>query len=633
MKSSVSSFDIVALIPELREELIGAYLQKLYQPERDEILFVFRAKNGKREMLLKSGKYLFMGRKGENPQEPGSLVMFLRKNIGNARVKDIIQHGFDRIVEIDLEREERYTIIAEFFRNGNISVVRDGIILVPLFFQRWSSRALIPKEEYRYPPESTDPRSMGIKEISERILGSKKDLVRTLATQLNLGGTYAEEICLRAGLDKKMKASDLSGGQIKTIEKALREIFSELENPRPAIYYKNSEPVDFSPISLRVYEGYEKKDFASMNEAIYSYFTSIPEIREKKDGRLERIERQIAQQERSIEEFREEMERAKRKADIIYAHYNEIERLLGEVRGMKGKEFAALRQLPYFVSLDLRKKRITVKIDGENITLDFRGVNESAQYYYERVKKLRDKIKGAEEALERSKKMMESASTEAERREEKKKRRLQWFERYRWFISSDENLVIAGRDAGTNERVVKKHMKDNDIYAHAEIHGAPSVIIKRNGEEPIGEQSLKEACEFALCFSKAWPSKIAGGAAYWVRPHQVSKTPQSGEFLARGAFVVRGKRNYLEAELKLAVGFVNYRNERLLTCALLSAMHKWCDEYYIIVPGDERKETVAKKLSKEMGADVDDLVRVLPPGGTMILEKRKGEGERVERRF
>ena len=78
---------------------------------------------------------------------------------------------------------------------------------------------------------------------------------------------------------------------------------------------------------------------------------------------------------------------------------------------------------------------------------------------------------------------------------------------------------------------------------------------------------------------------------------------------------------------------MNYRDEKLLTCAPISAMQKWCDEYWVIVPGDERKEAIAKKLSKEMSADVDELVSALPSGGSTIVEKRKGEGKRVERKF
>ncbi len=633
MKSSLSSFDIAALVKELDDVLKGAFLDKIYQPERDELLLVFNTKSGKKELLLKAGRYMFLGRKGENPQEPSSMVMFLRKNLGNARVSEVRQHGFDRIVEIELEKAEKYTIIAEFFRNGNISVVKDGIILVPLFFQRWSTRALIPKEEYRYPPESADPHTLSVEEVGERLRESDKDLVRTLATRLNLGGTYAEELCLMAGVDKKRKAKELGDDEIERVAKALKELLSK--ETRPAIYYDGGNPKDVVPFPLKAYEGLERKDFSDMNSAVFEYFTSIhEEEKERKSPAVERIERQIRQQEESIEQFRSGSEEAKRKAEIIYAHYQEIDAFLSKVRKMKGKDFASLKDLPYFVSVRPDKKLIIIRIDGEDITLDFAGVNESAQRYYEEAKKLREKIEGAKKALEESKKRLEKAEQQAEEsKKTKKSRKKQWFERYRWFISSDENLVIAGRDAKTNERVVKKHMKDDDIYAHAEIHGAPSVIVKSNKGEEIGEQTLKEACEFALCFSKAWPSKIGGGAAYWVRPSQVSKTPEAGEFLARGAFVIRGKRNYVKADLKLAVGMMNYGDSKIPTCAPLSAMHKWCDEYHVIVPGDERKEKVAKRLAQELGCEVDELVSALPSGGIEVVEKRKGEGNRVTRKF
>ncbi len=633
MKSSVSSFDIAALVSELNAILKGAFLDKIYQPERDELLLVFNTKSGKKELLMKAGKYLFLGRKGENPQEPSGMVMFLRKNLGNARVSEVRQYGFDRIVEIELEKAERYAIIAEFFRNGNISIVKDGIILVPLFFQRWSSRALIPKEEYRYPPESSDPRNMGREELAERLRSSDRDLVRTLATRLNLGGTYAEEVCIIAGIDKKRKASELDDGEIDAIADAIEALFAT--EISPAIYYDGGEPKDVVPFPLRVYEGLERKDFERMSDALFAYFTSVTEEEKvRKSPAVERIERQIKQQEESIEAFKKGSEDAKRKAELIYAHYQEIDAFLSKVRQMRGKDFASLKELPYFVSVRPDKKLITIKIDGEEVTLDFAGVNESAQRYYAEGKKLRDKIGGAEKALEDSKKKLEKVSQQDEKiRSKKKERKKHWFERYRWFISSDENLVIAGRDAKTNERVVKKHMKDDDIYAHAEIHGAPSVVVKRNGDETIGDDTLREACEFALCFSKAWPSKIGGGAAYWVKPSQVSKTPEAGEFLARGAFVIRGKRNYVKADLKLAVGMVNYGDSKLPTCALPSAMHKWCDEYYLIVPGDERKEKTAKRLAQEMGAEVDELVSALPSGGIDVVEKKKGEGQRVSRKF
>ena len=78
---------------------------------------------------------------------------------------------------------------------------------------------------------------------------------------------------------------------------------------------------------------------------------------------------------------------------------------------------------------------------------------------------------------------------------------------------------------------------------------------------------------------------------------------------------------------------VDYGDSKIPTCAPISAMNRWCDEYYIIVPGDERKEKVARRLASEMGAEVDELVSALPSGGIEVVEKKKGEGNRVSRKF
>src|SRR5690606_27678794 len=133
------------------------------------------------------------------------------------------------------------------------------------------------------------------------------------------------------------------------------------------------------------------------------------------------------------------------------------------------------------------------------------------------------------------------------------KREMKWFEKFRWFLSSDGFLVLGGRDAGTNEIVVKRHMEPRDIYLHSDIHGAPSVIIKSQGKE-IPETTIQEAAVFAASFSSAWTRGFSSLDVYWVHPEQVSKTPKSGEFVARGAFIIRGSRNYIRGvPLKIAV--------------------------------------------------------------------------------
>jgi predicted ribosome quality control (RQC) complex YloA/Tae2 family protein len=137
-----------------------------------------------------------------------------------------------------------------------------------------------------------------------------------------------------------------------------------------------------------------------------------------------------------------------------------------------------------------------------------------------------------------------------------KARKRYWFENFFWFISSDGYLVVAGRDSEQNELLVKRYMKNNDIYVHADLHGASSVIIKNESTDPVPPKTLVEAGAMAVCYSSAWDSKIAT-TSWWVYPKQVSKTAPTGEYLTQGAFVIRGKKNYLPlSNLVLGFGFL-----------------------------------------------------------------------------
>ncbi|CAL6051429.1 Fibronectin-binding_protein A N-terminus (FbpA) domain-containing protein [Hexamita inflata] len=146
-----------------------------------------------------------------------------------------------------------------------------------------------------------------------------------------------------------------------------------------------------------------------------------------------------------------------------------------------------------------------------------------------------------------------------------KQQNLAWYEKFHWFVSSDGFLVVGGRDASQNEILVKRFAGENDIFVHAEIHGASCVIIK---VEPItfGEQTFKkvippqqtltEAALLSIVHSKSWENKTIP-KAYWVYRPQVSKQALSGQYVGTGGFVVRGKKNYVQCtNMKFGVGVV-----------------------------------------------------------------------------
>lgn len=137
-----------------------------------------------------------------------------------------------------------------------------------------------------------------------------------------------------------------------------------------------------------------------------------------------------------------------------------------------------------------------------------------------------------------------------------KARKLFWFEKFFWFVSSENYLVIAGRDQQQNEFIVKRYMKPTDIYVHADIHGASSVVIKNPTGKEVPPKTLNEAGIMAICYSVAWEAKVVTNA-YWVWGEQVSKTAPTGEYLTTGSFMVRGKKNFLPtSHLVLGLSFL-----------------------------------------------------------------------------
>ena len=131
--------------------------------------------------------------------------------------------------------------------------------------------------------------------------------------------------------------------------------------------------------------------------------------------------------------------------------------------------------------------------------------------------------------------------------------------------------------------------------------------------------SLEEACIFAASYSKAW-KQFAEAQAYWVLPEQVSKTPQSGEFIPKGAFIIRGKRNYHRCKLEIAVGEIDIQGEKKIMAGPVDEVQKRSERYIILQPGGIKKNDIARKISKAFDVNVDSVNRVLPAGGVTVIE-------------
>ena len=173
---------------------------------------------------------------------------------------------------------------------------------------------------------------------------------------------------------------------------------------------------------------------------------------------------------------------------------------------------------------------ITLNLENNRINIDSHlSIPENTEVYYNKGKKAKRKIKGVHIAIEKTLKEIEKAENKRDVAleqvkvpERRVKKELKWFEKLRWFLSSDGFLVVGGRDASTNEIVVKRYLESNDIYLHSDIHGAPSVVIKSMGKE-IPENTINEAASLAASFSSAWGKRFGSQDVYWVHPDQVQK--------------------------------------------------------------------------------------------------------------
>ncbi len=605
-------FDVAAVVREMKGIAEGRYIDKVYQ-NGDEIFI--KVKGAGKEIFIKSGKWIFLSSHRQAGEHPPPFAMALRKHIGNGRIASVRQYDFDRIVILEIYKGERYFLIAEIIPGGNIILTDEEMNIINLLkHQRWSHRILKRGEKYEFPPSRYSIEEMTAEEFHLQ-LGRGKDVVRGLV-MMGFPGIWAEEICAMAKVDKSSDPSELSDDEKRRLYDAAREMVERLRKGEysPVALPDFSAVFPFPPPSL---EGRELITFGSVSEAMEEYFvrnfTGEEEVKSKE--KKEKILRQMEQQKDAIKRFLEEEENYRRQGDAIFANYERVKNVI------EGKERADREKYPKaWLLLDYNHDTIEVEID---LT---KSVNENAGEKYEMSKKMREKIEGARKAMEESmRKLQEMEREEADSHEKKEPRKRKfWFENYRWFISSEGNIVVGGKDAKSNERVVKKYLGDDDIYVHADIHGAPSCVVKASDvdgrKKDIGEATLKEACQFAAAYSRAW-KQFAVANVYWVNSWQVSKKAESGEYLPRGAFMVRGKKNYEKVVLELGVGMVEIKGERLVMAAPPSAVEKHAERWIRIVPGEGDRRKVAEEIASRLGCHVEEVMRVMPPGGIRIKEE------------
>jgi len=627
MKEVMSSFDIAAITLELEQNIIGKHLDNIYQ--LSEKTFLIKIRPGNLSLIIEIEKRIHLTKYAlKTPHAPTQFCMALRKYLSNAKIIGVGQHEFERVVTFTVQTHEGdFKLVAEIFKRGNLILLDpEDKILHSTRYMKMRDRNIIRGERFRHAP------STGVSLLKARFEDfaqlkqiGRTEVVKALTKTLAIGGQYAEEILARASVAKETGTDELSQAQLKAIYESAISLAAPLAKRRiePCmVLEKGGKPIDVTPIPLRLYENYEVKHCPSFNEAADLYFSEYAaeiektEMEQRLEEKTQKLKRILAMQEKQLKELQEAVERNRKIGDTIFVHLNQIQQLLDSVTQEKkvGKAWKEIEEAikqeavggkkpeAYLSSIDPKTQQLVIQIEDVQFSIGLRQrAQDRAAEHYTRAKRAASKIHGLEISMREVNEKLEALKKEAEMTIEKfptliRKPERAWYEKFYWFKSSEGYLVLAGRDATTNEQLIKRYTEPQDIVLHADIHGAPFVVIKTEGRTP-GEESIKQAAEVAISRSKAWAGGIGSGDAYWVKPEQLSSSPPPGEYLAKGMFMVSGPRKYLRGvELRLAVGALEKEGKIQLIGGPTEAVKSQTSRYVEIVPG----KTPASRLSKQI---------------------------------
>ena len=316
----LTSLDLYFMIKEL-SILESSKLSQVYHPSKKELLLQFHTKNGKVILNIQEDK-IFLTENKERQETASNLAMFLRKKIGNSVLTKIEQKDFERILILSLKKEEKFQLIIELFSKGNVILINDNNkILSCTDNQRWKDRDIRPGLLYKFPPSQNNLIGLNESEFETIIKDSKRSsIVKTLAVELNLGGSYAEELCFLAKIDKNKKELE---------KKEISTLYKEIENLKEKKLKPNLSEGEIFPIELKTKK--IKESFKTFSEAL----ATVKKTDLNYEKALEELKGRLKDQKKHLKELEVKSINHKKIGDLLYQEYNKIENIFKQINETK----------------------------------------------------------------------------------------------------------------------------------------------------------------------------------------------------------------------------------------------------------------------------------------------------------
>ncbi|MGC9133966.1 ribosome rescue protein RqcH [Caldisphaera sp.] len=633
-RKSMSSFDIYSWVNTSGKLILGQRVDNAYY-EGKFVLLKIKTKISDFLLIEPSIRIHFTKRvrpSSEFVSKP--FAMLLRKYIRNQKINLVEQIGFDRIVKIIFSNEK---LFAEILPKGVVVLTdEENQILGSTKYLKFKDREIKSKVKYIFPKIiETKPWELKLEEIVSNI-SKYKDIARGLVMGLNIPGEVAEEVLYLLGIPKETNPSNIDRNSIEQILINLKKLIDMSLEGKGYIYFINENPMQATPfISKNILEnGGRMIEYESFDIALDDYFNMISEVVNTK------IEEEKSKIMHSIEEnkilsakYIEESQKLERDAQLIAQNYSAIEEIVNCINKNNGN-------CKNVVKIDNKEKYAIIDFNGELIKVYFNeSLDKTIIRLYKEAGELRSKSKKAMSSIDDMMKRLNELEEKIEVEKVKnliKNRRKEWYEKYHWVITRNDFLAIGGKDADQNESIVKKYLKDKDVYIHADIHGSPSVVLFAENNE-VKEDDINDAAIIAVAYSKAWKAGMGSVGVYWVYGNQVSKSPPSGEYLSKGSFMIYGKKNFLKPfNVELYIG-VTFREEIPIIISGSEENVKLKSIVYSkIIPGEKGQKEIAEELKIEFSKLFNDKERIYMlaldeneimqkiPGKSRIIFVKKG---------
>lgn len=526
---------IAAMVKELNSSLKGGRINKIAQPESDELLITVRGQDGQKRLLLSASPSLpllyFTSKNRISPLTAPNFCMLLRKHIGSARITDITQPGMERVVQFHLEHLNelgdvchKILIMELMGKHSNLIFCDDkGMILdsIKHVSSNMSSvREVLPGREYFIPKtqDKLDPLTITEEEFIADICPKPLPAAKAIYSSLTgISPVMAQEVCFRASIDGNDSMQSLNEAARTHLYHTFARIMDQVKEGSftPNIIFRGDEPVEYGVLDFQQYgPEYHSVSFDSVSQMLETYYASrdlITRIRQK-SADLRRIVQTALERNRKKLMLQQKQMKDTEKKDK-YKIYGELINTYGYGLEEGVKSFKALN---YYTN-----EEITIPLDPQLTP------QENSKKYFDRYQKLKRTQEALEEQIKETTEEiqhLESISNALDiAREEsdlsqikeelaefgyikkhytsKKGAKMQTKSKPFHYISSDGYDIYVGKNNYQNDELTFKFASGNDWWFHAKKMPGSHVVVKtKDGTLP--DRTFEEAGSLAAYYSQ-----------------------------------------------------------------------------------------------------------------------------------